>query len=142
MRNHKAIDEALSMCGFFVIGETDFKKTSAEILEIYRRRDVVEKSFDNLKNSLDMRRLYVQNRNTADGKLFCAFIALIVHSFMRNHLAEYMQTHKLTFERILLELKKSKQIFSPKYPFGSRLINPPSKTFRDIFLQCLGEVVC
>lgn len=142
IRNHKAIDEALSMCGFFVIGETDFKKTSAEILEIYRRRDVVEKSFDNLKNSLDMRRLYVQNRNTADGKLFCAFIALIVHSFMRNHLAEYMQTHKLTFERILLELKKSKQIFSPKYPSGSRPINPPSKTFRDIFLQCLGEVVC
>lgn len=142
IRNHMAIDEALSLCGFFAIGETDFKKTTTDILEIYRRRDVVEKSFDNLKNSLDMRRLYVQNKDTADGKLFCAFIALIVHSYMRNHLSEYMLTHKLTFDKILLELRKSKQIFSPKYPSGFRSLNPPSKTFRDIFFECLGEVVC
>lgn len=142
IRNHKAIDETLSLCGFFAIGETDFKKTTAEILTVYRRRDVVEKSFDNLKNSLDMRRLYVQNQDTADGKLFCAFIALIVHSYMRDHLAEYMLTNKLTFDKILLELRKSKQIFSPKYPSGSRLLNPPSKAFRDIFSICLAEVVC
>lgn len=49
-KNHKAIDEALKQCRFFLIAETDFRKTSAEILEIYRKRDVIEKSFDNLKN--------------------------------------------------------------------------------------------
>ena len=54
-RNAEAINKALSRCGFFLIGETDFKKTTAEILEIYRRRDVIEKSFDNLKNDIDMR---------------------------------------------------------------------------------------
>lgn len=141
-KNHKAIDEALSLCGFFVIGETDFKKTTAEILMLYRRRDVVEKSFDNLKNSLDMRRLYVQNENTVDGKLFCAFIALIVHSYMRDHLSEYLTVHKFTFEKILLELKKSKLIFSSKFPSGSRLLNPPSKTLRDIFNLCSVLPVC
>ena len=57
VRNFKAIDEELRCCGFFLIAETDFKKTTAEILEIYRRRDVIEKSFDNLKNELDMKRL-------------------------------------------------------------------------------------
>lgn len=89
-----------------------------------------------------MHRLYVQNRNTADGKLFCAFIALIVHSFMRNHLADYMLTHNLTFDTILLELRKSKQIFSPKYPSDSGLINPPYKNLRDILhLYGIG-IVC
>jgi len=42
-RNMEAIYKALSRCGFFLIGETDFKKMTAQILEIYRRRDVVEK---------------------------------------------------------------------------------------------------
>lgn len=116
IRNHKAIDEALSLCGFFVIAETDFRKTAADILTLYRRRDMVEKSFDNLKNALDMRRLYVQNGNTAEGKLFCSFIALIVHSYMRDHLAQYMHDNKLTFEKILLELKSLSRYFPKNTP--------------------------
>ena len=84
--------------------------------------------------------MLIPNRNYYE--IFCAFIALIVHSFMRNHLAEYMQTHKLTFEKILPELRKSKQSFSPKYPSGSRPINPPSKTLRDVFHLCGLDIVC
>lgn len=42
-RDTAAIDEALGQCGFFAIAETDFRKTTAEILNLYRRRDVVEK---------------------------------------------------------------------------------------------------
>ena len=49
VRNFQAIDAALKACGFFLIAETDFKKTTAEILDIYRRRDTIEKSFDDLK---------------------------------------------------------------------------------------------
>ena len=68
----------------FLIGETDFKKTTAEILEIYRRRDAVEKCFDHLKNDIDMRRLYVQSDEVAQGKMFVAFIALIVRSYAKQ----------------------------------------------------------
>ena len=31
-RNNKAIDEQLELCGYFLIAETDFKKTTAEIM--------------------------------------------------------------------------------------------------------------
>ena len=140
IRNHKAINEALSLCGFFVISETDFQKTTAEILELYRRRDVIEKAFDNLKNSLDMHRLYAKKDEVVEGKLFCTFIALIVHSYMRNHLSGYLREHKLTFEKVLLELKKSKQMFSARYPSGFRFINPHSKLYRQIFELC--DIVC
>ena len=142
IRNHKAIDEALSLCGFFAIGETDFKKTAAEILTLYRRRDVVEKSFDDLKNTLDMSRMHVQTEQTADGKLFCSFIALIVQSYMRKHLSAYLREHNLTFEKVLLELRKSKQICSPNYPFKIRSIDPHSKFFRDVFSLCDIDFVC
>ncbi|HNX65193.1 MAG TPA: transposase [Oscillospiraceae bacterium] len=132
-RNHKAIDEQLERCGFFLIAETDFRKTTAEILEIYRRRDVIEKSFDNLKNELDMKRLRSHNSETVRGKLFVSFISLIVQSYMLKHLSFYMQTTGCTFRKILLELDKIK-CFDLNTKAKPRLLNPVSKSQRDIFL--------
>ena len=131
-RNHKAIDAALRTCGFFLIAETDFKKTTAEILDIYRRRDVVEKSFDALKNELDMKRLRSHTSNTAQGKLFVSFLALIVRSYMLHELRTYMRENTVTLKKILLELDKLKTLQLP----GSkehRLLNPPTKKQRDIY---------
>ncbi len=131
-RNTKAIDQALDQCGFFLIAETDFKKTTAEILEIYRRRDVVEKSFDNLKNDLDMRRMYVHSDETAEGKAFVAFLALIVRSRMQNLLQEYMNQKHFTFRKVLLELDKAKLAVSADRLNGCRLLNPPTKIQKEI----------
>ena len=132
-RNTAAIDKALSQCGFFLIAETDFKKTTAEILEIYRRRDVVEKSFDNLKNDLDMRRLYIHSDEAAEGKAFVAFLALIVRSRMQNLLQGYMSQQHFTFRKILLELDKAKLAVSADRLNGCRFLNPPTKIQKDIF---------
>ena len=131
-RNPSAIDKALSQCGFFLIAETDFRKTTAEILDIYRRRDVVEKSFDNLKNDLDMRRLYVHSDEVAEGKAFVAFLSLIIRSHMQNLLQSYMADQHFTFQKILLELDKAKLAVSADRLNGCRLLNPPTKTQKDI----------
>ena len=106
-RNFEAIDAALSRMGFFIIAETCFKKTTAEVLETYRRRDVVEKCFDNLKNDLDMKRLHTHSDETTDGKAFVAFIALTVLSKIRVGLKPLLQSG-LTYKRFLLELQKIK----------------------------------
>ena len=132
-RNDKAINKALEQCGFFLIAETDFKKATAEILDIYRRRDVVEKSFDSLKNDLDMKRLYIHSDAVAEGKTFVAFLALIVRSQMQNLLQQYMYDNKYTFKKILIEMGKAKLIIAADRSGGCRLLNPPSKTLRDIF---------
>ena len=132
VRNYKAIDEELRSCGFFLIAETDFKKTTAEILEIYRRRDTIEKSFNNLKNELDMKRMRSQSSETAQGKLFVSFLSLIVHAYLLRQLKPYMQKNSLTLRSILLELDKMKTILYP----GSReprLLNPLTKRQRDIY---------
>lgn len=133
IRNHKAIDEQLEKCGFFVIAETDFKKTTVEILNIYRRRDVIEKSFDNFKNELDMKRLRTHSSETVQGKIFVTFISLIVRSYMLKALSEYMQETGCTFRKILLELDKIKSL-ALNTNAKAKLLNPLTKTQRDIFI--------
>lgn len=132
IRNHKAINEKLRSCGCFLIAETDFKKTTAEILEIYRRRDVVEKSFDDLKNEIDMKRLRSHSSDTAQGKIFVAFIALIVRSYLLRRLKEYMRKNAQTVRKLLLELDKLKPLCIPGKN-GLRLLNPPTRKQRDIY---------
>jgi transposase len=68
--------------GFFCI-LTNVKTDSGELLELYRRKDLVENSFDDLKNSLDMKRLRVHSSAAMDSRLFIQFIALILISKVR-----------------------------------------------------------
>ncbi len=134
-RNHKAIDERLARCGFFMIAETDFTKTTAEILELYRRRDVVEKSFDDLKNELDMKRLRCHNGDTGSGKTFVAFLSLIVRSYMLKQLRPMMRQNDYTFRKLLIELNKIRCVSIAPSAKPS-LMNPLTKLQRSIF-QCL-----
>jgi len=69
--------------------------------------------------------------------MFAAFIALIVRPHMQNQLGEYMNEHKFTFQKILLELDKVKLIHSVYYENNCRLLNPPSKIQRHI-MECLS----
>ena len=72
-----------------------------------------------------------------EGKMFTAFIALIVRTYMQNQLSEYMCEHKFTFQKILMELDKVKLIHSAYHENNCRLLNPPTKTQRDI-MDCLS----
>ena len=52
-------------------------KDPMEALRVYRTKDVVENSFDDLKNQLDMKRLRVHDSGVMDTRLFLQFLALI-----------------------------------------------------------------
>ena len=131
-RNNEAIDRALRQCGYFMFAETDFKKTTAEILELYRRRDVIEKSFDNLKNELDMNRLRIHSEAAAEGKTFVAFIALVIRSQLLKKLGGLMTAEQMTLRKALTELDKAKLIISADSVSGARLLNPPTRIQKNI----------
>ena len=59
--------------GFQALLTTRFKDP-LEALQVYRDKDVVEKCFDDLKNVLDMKRLWMHSIETVDGRLFVQFI--------------------------------------------------------------------
>lgn len=76
-RDYDRIDGLVRNCGFFGV-LTNTCGSSLEVLGVYRRRDVLEKGFDDLKKFLDMRRLRVHSSGVLEGKLFCCFVSLIV----------------------------------------------------------------
>jgi transposase len=59
-------------------------KDPIEALSIYRNKDVVENSFDDLKNTLDMSRLRVHASEAADSRNFLQFLALILICKIRH----------------------------------------------------------
>ena len=84
---------------------TNVKTDSGDLLEMYRRKDIVENCFDDLKNSLDMKRLRIHSSATMDGRLFVQFLALILICRIRTVAAlaarEYKKIQFLTVREIM-----------------------------------------
>jgi transposase len=107
-------------CGWLVI-LTNRELTAIQALSIYRAKDVVEKGFDKLKNSLDLGRLRVHSSNNAQNKIFIGFIALILLSEIHKTMSDKQLYEKgFTITRVLHTLAKLKlhtingvQIISP-----------------------------
>ena len=133
IRDQEKIDRLISRVGFFLLLETDFNSTSEEVLMLYRRRDMVEKSFNELKNELDMKRLHCQSDATVEGKMFVAFFSLIMRSYIQNRVRPYQLETGITFASILKELNKIKFVCTAD---GRKLLTPVTKKQRDIFLAC------
>jgi transposase len=128
-RNHEAIDEHLHNTGYFLMMTTDLKKTPADVLDIYRMKDVIETCFDDLKNGIDMKRLRVHSDEAMEGKAFVAFIALILRSYVHNRLKDYMSQQSLSLAQIFDELRMIKAV---KIRDGMLLSNPITKKQRTI----------
>ena len=133
IRDQDKINAEISRLGFFLLLETDFKSTSEEILSTYRRRDAVEKTFGELKNGLDMKRLHCQTDSTVEGKIFVAFFSLILRSFIQNKLKAYQQETAASFASIIKELNKIKFVVTSD---GRKMLTPITKKQRDIFEAC------
>jgi len=131
-RNYEKIDDAAKNCGFYCL-LTNTVKESSETLDIYRSKDSIEKGFDDLKNHIDMKRLRTHSSKTTDGKMFCAFIALIVALEMENKLSVYKEEKSMSKSALISELEKIKVVFMND---GKRLMNPITKTQRTIFEHC------
>jgi len=127
--NHEAVDALAENLGYFCMLTNDSISTE-EVISTYRDKDVIEKTFDELKNHIDMKRLRTHNDNTTEGKLFCAFLALILRKHIENALSDWMRKNKFTFERVLRELAKIRSVSSAA---GRRLASPLTKKQRDIF---------
>ena len=104
------VDERLERAGFFVLISSDSKLTSGEVIRIYRDRDSIEKNFDEFKNRLDFKRMRTHWNKTTEGKMFVGFLALILRSQIRRLMKASPQTKHLTFEKVLIELRKIKSV--------------------------------
>ena len=128
-RNEDEINKEKEKFGYLILLNNDKEISSKETLEIYRNKDVVEKSFDNLKNDLDMKRLKIHKQETMEGKIFVAFISLIIKSYLQNKLKAYLIEKHLILQEVMNELAKIKIITK-----GNRkeLMQPLTKKQKEI----------
>jgi transposase len=99
-------------------------------MRVYRDKDAVEKCFDDLKNSLDMKRLRMHTSATVDGRLFVQFIALILISAIRKEMRSSELIEKYTVRELLQEMKTLTKVkYSGKY---GHILTEVTKAQRDI----------
>ena len=108
--NTEKVDEKLERTGFFILLSSEADLGSEEVLRIYRDRNTIEKSFEQFKNRLDFKRMHTHWNKTTEGKLFIGFLALILRSYMQRILKGDPKTKHLTFEKVLIELRKIKSV--------------------------------
>jgi transposase len=122
--------------GFFCI-LTNVKTDSGELREVYRKKDVVENCSDDLKNSLDMKRLRMHSSATMDSRLFIQFIALILISRTRTLAAEAKQNKKMRYLTVRDIMEAMECIVKITYPgqYGSTVseIAPRQRDIIDEF---------
>ncbi len=122
------LDEKLKNCGWMLLISNTISDTR-QALNIYRTKDVVEKCFNKLKNSLDFKRLRVHSDERMENKIFIGFICIIIISVLHKKMSASNLYKTYTMRELILELKKLKIATVS----GEQILQPVSKTQRDIF---------
>ena len=89
--------------GYFALMSNGIKDP-VEAIRIYRTRDLIEKSFANLKERLDMRRMSVSSAENFEGKLFVQFVALMYLSYIKKMMEKHGLFNNYTMESLLDDL--------------------------------------
>jgi transposase len=90
---------------------------------------VVEKAFMKYKNQLALKRLRIHNDERMKNKLFVAFIALTLLSFIHKVMKEKGLFRKMTMEKLFVTLAKLKKVIIN----GHGILRPLTKEQSDIF---------
>lgn len=101
-----------------------------EVLRLYRRKDVVEKFFDNMKHDIERKRLRIHTQETFEGRLFLDFLALIIYSRISSVMRKEGINKDLTVQELMYEFKKIKLI---RLGVRKTIITEVSKKQRKLF---------
>ncbi len=94
---------------FFIVKTTPKRGTKVS-------KDVVEKSFDDLKNQLDMKRLRMHSSAAVEGRLFIQFISLILISVLRREMRNNGLIERYTARELLREMEPLTKVkYTGKY---------------------------
>lgn len=102
--DQEKITEAVDRCGFFALLTSEKDIDAHRALSIYRKKDAVEKSFNNLKDRLSLRRTRCSKDENFRGKVFIQFIALILTSRIQHQMAEHELYKRFTFRTLIDEV--------------------------------------
>jgi len=119
--------------GFFCL-LTSVVKDPMEALRIYRAKDAVENSFDDLKNQLDMKRLRIHTSAAMDSRLFLQFLALILICRIRNTIQTDKVLRNLTVREVMEDMETLVKItYSGRYGQLYTETSPIQRKIMEVF---------
>ena len=124
----EAIAKAVGSPGWVVLISNQIDDPQ-KAYDLYRAKDVVEKSFYQYKNNLGLDRLRVHNDERAKNKIFIAFMALILSSHIHKVMRDTDLDEKFTFGKMLSALSKLKIAYVDQIP----VLQPLTKEQKLIF---------
>jgi len=114
--NTEAVQKAIKVYSGFSCILTTKKMEAYEALQLYRNKQSVENSFDDLKNSLDMKRLRIHSSAAMESRLFIQFIAVILFSAVRNIKDSCDKLYGVTIREIMEAMETISEVrFTGKY---------------------------
>jgi transposase len=126
--NTEAVNQHIKRYAGFQALLSNRIKDPVEALRIYRDKDKVEKSFDDLKNQLDMKRLRMHSSKATDGRLLVQFIALILMSALRKEMRQSRLIKDYTVRELLKEMETLTKItYSARYGYILTEVTKPQK---------------
>lgn len=123
-----AVEEALGTAGWIVLISNKVPD-ARQAMRIYRDKDVVEKGFLRLKNSIDLGRLRVHGDGAMQGKQFIGFIAGILMSEINRIMSENNLYKKYTMKELLSTVAKQRV----QEIRGQRIIYPATREQKTIY---------
>jgi hypothetical protein len=124
-----AVALATSRTGFTLVLSSQKDAPREKVLARYRGRDRVEKLIDALKNEDGQHRLRTGNDQSAAGRLFLAFLALVLHGELEQRLRDGGLLRKMSVPQFLAQMRK---ITSVRMASGTRHLLEISKRNRDL----------
>jgi transposase len=122
------VDKELEHAGWLILLSNDITDAK-EAISIYRAKDVVEKGFLMLKNSLELGRIRVHSENSMQNKVFIGFIALIIMASIHNVMMDKGLYRNMTMQKLLKTLDKLRV----QRINGKSILFPVTKEQKEIF---------
>lgn len=133
--NQELFDENLNRTGYFAI-VSSIDDEPSKILDYYRNRDSIEKSFRTLKTDLGFNKLGVQSVQNLRSKIFISFISSII----RNHILKSLDSLKMTNKKdftVNAALKNLSKIEATKFSNKSHeVLYSLTKNQKEIIKAC------
>jgi len=128
-RKARAVALATSPMGFALVLTSHRDSAPEEVFDRYRGRDRVEKLLDTLKSDDGQHRLRTGNDRSAAGRLFVAFLALVLHSELERRMRDAGLLRKMSVPQFLAQMRKIKSV---RMAAGTRHLLEISKRNRDL----------
>jgi transposase len=131
-KNYEKINSQMGYSGFMILITSKNVISASSLINIYKDRDTIEKSFEVYKNDLEFGKIRTQNDNTTEGKLFIGFISHILRSIFQNKLKNDKDTKTIPIGKALNELNQYTLFCYDNKPFFNSLSKKSKVIFRAI----------